>query len=287
MALPIHLMKTTIYTPDSSLTNPLAMIRALLGDLWEGRELAWRLTVRDISAQYRQTFLGILWALILPLANTLVWLFLNGTGIVSMRETDIPYPVYVFAGTMLWAIFMDAINAPMGETNAARSMLAKLNFPREALLLAGVYKTLFNAAIKIGLMLAVLPFFHVHPGWGLLWFPVGVLSLILVGTAIGLFITPVGMLYTDVGRALPLVMQFLMYATPVVFPMPASGLAAKLFGLNPLTPLILTARNWLTGGIPDHLLYFVGVNGIALLLLLASWIGYRLAMPILIERMSA
>lgn len=286
MASPAE-MKTTVYTPDSSLANPFAMTRAMLGDLWAGRELAWRLTVRDISAQYRQTFLGILWALILPLANTAVWLFLNGSGIVAIQTTDIPYPVYVFAGTMLWAIFMDAINAPMGETNAARGMLAKLNFPREALLLSGVYKTLFNAIIKIGLMLCVLPFFDVHLGWGLAWFPAGVLSLVLVGTAIGLFITPVGMLYADVGRALPLVMQFLMYATPVVFPMPATGFAARLFALNPLTPLILTTRNWLTGGSPEFLAYFIGVNAVALLVLLASWIGYRLAMPILIERMSA
>ena len=280
-------LKTTIYSPDSSLANPFVMVRAMLGDLWAGRELAWRLTVRDISAQYRQTFLGILWALILPLANTAVWLFLNGSGIVSVQETAIPYPVYVFAGTMLWAIFMDSINAPMGETNAARAMLAKLNFPREALLLSGIYKTLFNAIIKIGLMLCVLPFFEVNPGWGLLYFPLGVLSLVLVGTAIGLFITPVGMLYTDVGRALPLVMQFLMYATPVVFPMPQTGLVAKLFALNPLTPLILTTREWLTGGSPEFLVYFLVVNLAAVGVLMASWIGFRLSMPILIERMSA
>jgi len=280
-------LKTTVYTPDSSLANPFVMVKAMWADLWAGRELAWRLTVRDISAQYRQTFLGILWALILPLANTAVWLYLNGSGIVVLQETDIPYPVYVFAGTMLWAIFMDSINAPMGQTSAARGMLAKLNFPREALLLAGIYKTLFNASIKIGLMLCILPFFQVNPGWGLVLFPVGVLSIILVGTAIGLFITPVGMLYTDVGRALPLVMQFVMYATPVVFAMPESGLAARIFALNPLSPLILTARNWLTGGTPEFLTAFLVVNAAAVLVLLASWIGYRLALPILIERMSA
>ena len=280
-------MKTTVYTPDSSLANPFVMGKAMMADLWAGRELAWRLTVRDISAQYRQTFLGILWALILPLANTMVWLYLNGTGIVRLQETAIPFPVYVFSGTMLWAIFMDSIHAPMGQTNGARGMLAKLNFPREALLLAGIYKTLFNAAIKIGLLLCVLPFFKVNPGWGLALFPLGVLSIILVGTSIGLFITPVGMLYTDVGRALPLVMQFLMYATPVVFAMPSSGLAAKVFTLNPLTPLILTARDWLTGGSPEFLGYFLAVNLLATGLLFASWVGYRLSLPILIERMSA
>jgi len=278
-------MKTTVYTPDSSLVNPFVMLKSMFADLWAGRELAWRLTVRDISAQYRQTFLGILWALILPLSNTLVWLYLNGSGIVVLQKTDIPFPVYVFAGTMLWAMFMDSINAPMGQTNAARGMLTKLNFPREALLLAGVYKTLFNTGIKIGMLFCVLPFFKVNPGWGLALFPLGILSLILVGTAIGLFITPVGMLYTDVGRALPLVMQFLMYATPVVFAMPESGLAAKVFMLNPLTPLILTARNWLTGGTPEYLGYFLLVNAAAFVLLLVSWIGYRLSLPILVERM--
>ena len=281
-------VKTTVYTPDSSLANPFTMGRAMIGDLWEGRELAWRLTVRDISAQYRQSLLGILWALILPLANTAVWLFLNGSGIVTIQDTAIPYPVYVFAGTMLWAIFMDSINAPMGQTSSARAMLAKLNFPREALLLAGVYKTLFNAAIKIGLLLLILPFFKVNPGWGLAWFPMGVLSLVLAGTAIGLFITPVGMLYSDVGRALPLVRQFLMYVTPVVFPMPkGGGLVAKVFVLNPVTPLIINARAWLTGQSPEFFAYFVGVNLVALGLLFVSWVGYRLSMPILIERMSA
>lgn len=280
-------LKTTVYTSDSSLANPFVMLRAMLADLWMGRELAWRLTVRDISAQYRQTFLGILWALILPVANTAVWLYLNTTGIVVLQQTAIPYPVYVFSGTMLWAIFMDAINAPMGQTSGAIGMLTKLNFPREALLLAGVYKTLFNASIKIGLLFCMLPFFKVNPGWGLALFPIGVLSLILVGTAIGLFITPVGMLYTDVGRALPLVMQFLMYVTPVVFAMPESGLVAKLFAINPLTPLILTTRDWLTGGSPEFLTAFIIVNAAALGVLMVSWVGYRLSLPILIERMSA
>jgi lipopolysaccharide transport system permease protein len=280
-------LPVTVYTPDSSLANPFIMVKGMVADLWSGRELAWRLTVRDVSAQYRQSFLGILWALILPFANTAVWLYLNLTGIVVLQKTAIPFPVYVFAGTMLWSIFMDSINAPMGETNAARGMLARLNFPKEALLLSGIYKTLFNASIKIGLLLCVLPFFKVNPGWGLFLFPVGVFSIVLVGTAIGLFITPVGMLYNDVGRALPLVMQFLMYVSPVVFAMPESGLASKLFMLNPTTPLILTARGWLTGQSPEMLGYFLAVNAAAILLLLASWIGYRLSLPILIERMSA
>lgn len=256
-------------------------------DLIAGRELAWRLSVRDISAQYRQAILGVLWAFILPLANTVAWLFLSRSGIVVVADTPLPYPIYVFTGTMLWAILMDAMNAPLQQAIAAKPMLTKLNFPREALIVSGVYQTFFNAVIKIVLLIGALVVFGVNPSWGLLLFPFGVLSLVLVGTAAGLLITPVGLLYTDVGRALPLLMQFMMYVTPVVFPMPKTGWAAILFNLNPLTPIILTSRDWLTGGSTEYLFSFLIVNIVTVFVLLVVWVIYRLAMPILIERMSA
>ena len=277
----------TVYTPDSALRDPGRLIGEMLRDLWAGRELAWRLAVRDISAQYRQTALGLVWAFILPLANTAVWLFLNASGIVRMGETVLPYPVYVFTGTMLWAIFMEAASAPLQQTTAAKPMLAKINFPREALIVSGIYQTLFNAGIKIALLLPAILLLGVFPNWSLLLFPLALGSLILAGTALGLLLTPVGMLYTDIGKSFPLVMQFLMYLTPVVFAMPAGGWAATTFQINPLTPLILTARDRLTGMMPEYLGYFLGVNLATLALLLVMWIVFRAAMPILIERMSA
>jgi lipopolysaccharide transport system permease protein len=281
-ALPV-----TTYTPDSSLARPAQMVRDMLHDLVSSRELAWRLAVRDISAQYRQAFLGILWALILPLANTLVWVVLSGTGVVKVGETPLPYPLYVFTGSMLWAILMDAINTPLQKVNAAKAMLAKLNFPREALIVSGIYETLFNAAIKVGLLIAVLPWLGLELGWHLLLFPIALGSLVLVGTAIGVLVTPIGVLYTDIAKGLPLMLQFLMYLTPVVFPMPKEGTASVIFALNPLSPLILTGRDWLTGLPAEHLFGFALVNLLALVLLGVVWIAFRLAMPILVERMSA
>jgi len=281
---PDHL---TVYTPESSLRNPKRMLQEMVHDLMAGRELAWQLALRDIRAQYRQTALGLLWAFILPLANTAAWLFIQSSGIVTLQATTLPYPVYVFTGTILWAIFMDAVNAPLQQTIAARPMLAKINFPREALVLSGIYQTLFNAAIKIGVLLAALPIMGILPGWGLLRFPFAVLSLMLAGIALGLLITPVGILYNDVGKGLPLLMQFFMYLTPVVFPMPDKGWAATLIQANPLTPLILTARDLLTGFAPEHMTIFLLVNFGMFILLSLMWVVYRAAMPILIERMSA
>jgi lipopolysaccharide transport system permease protein len=279
--------RITIYTPDSLLASPLRMAREMSLDLASSRELAWRLTVRDLSAQYRQTFLGFLWAIILPLANTLVWVFLSRSGVVNVSDTPLPYPVYVFTGTMLWAILMDALNAPLQIVTASKVMLARINFPREALVVAGIYQTIVNALIKVTLLLIALLVMGIHPDWNVFLFPIGLLSLILVGTLIGLALTPFGLLYADVGKAVPLLMQFLMYLTPVVFAMPKEGLLATLFQLNPLTPLILTARDWLTGFTPEHLGYFVVVNAVSIVLLLMFWVVFRLAMPILIERIGS
>jgi len=139
--------------------------------------------------------------------------------------------------------------------SANKALLAKIKFPREALIVSGVYQTLFNAAIKLGILLLVLPFLGVHPGWGGLLIPVGLLSLVLTGTAVGLMITSLGVLYGDIGRGIPLITQFLMYLSPVVFPLATTGWTATLMRLNPLTPLILNARAWFTGEPPGRLLH--------------------------------
>jgi lipopolysaccharide transport system permease protein len=280
-------MEVKVYTPESVLRNPKAMLLSMVRSLSVARELSWQLAVRDIRAQYRQAALGFVWAFILPVANTAVWLFIQKNGIVSIQDTALPYPVFVFSGTILWSIFMDAVNAPLQQTTSAKPMLAKVSFPYEALVLSGIYQTLFNGSIKIAVLIAVLLFLGVTPGWGLLLFPLSVLSLILAGTALGLVLTPIGILYSDIGKGLPLLMQFLMFLTPVVYPIPKDGMAATLFHLNPATPLILTARDLLTGLSPGYLGSFVLVNIVMVILMMVMWVVYRAAMPILIERMSA
>jgi lipopolysaccharide transport system permease protein len=257
-------------------------------DLKLSRELGWRLFVRDTSAMYRQSFLGILWALILPLANALTWLFLRSSGIVSLRETDIPYPVYVFAGSMLWSIFIESILAPLQKTLMSKSMLTKLNFPREAILLSGIYQSMFNSCIKMFiLIIGLILLGYYSMGWTLLLFPLGILSLILAGTSIGLLITPIGLLYTDISKGLPLVLQFFMFLTPVVFPIPKSGWVSTIISYNPVTPLIMTTRDWLTGSTANFIDGFILVNIFLAVLLIIVWIVYRAALPILIERMSS
>jgi lipopolysaccharide transport system permease protein len=281
------ILPVTVYSPESQLRHPRKMLRSMLTDLWLARELAWRLAIRDINVKYRQALLGLAWALILPLINTATWILLNNSGVVSVSDTQLPYPVYVFTGTMLWQIFVEAFQSPNEQVNAAKGMLSKVKFPIEAIILSGILQTLFNAAIKLLLLIIALLFFGIKPGLGILLLPVGVFALILTGITLGLILAPIGALYQDVGKITLVITQFWMYITPVVFSPPKNGLAATLFQLNPLTPIILTSRDWLTGGSPMYLLHFLLVIGVMMIILFAGWVLYRISMPILIERMNA
>lgn len=275
------------YTAGSNSMSFSGIVSEMFRDLRASKDLSWRLAVRDTKSLYRQSFLGILWAFFTPLMNTLVWVFLNSTGVVKMDDVGIPYTVYVFVGTMLWSILLESLTSPLQQTQAAQSMMTKINFPKEALIVSGIYKILFNSLIKVVLIIIAMVALGVYPNQYTLLFPVSLFSLILFGTAIGLFLTPVGMLYTDIGRAIPLVMQFFMYFSPVVYLAPKSGTLSKLIHINPVTPLINNARNWLTGFEAESLQYFIWINVAVLALLFVGWLLYRISIPIIVERMSS
>ncbi len=279
--------QVTVYTPESAMRQPRLMLRSMWADLKGSRELAWRLAVRDIRAQYRQSLLGYLWAFILPLATTLAWVFLNASGIVRIADTGLPYAAYVLTGTMLWQMFVEALQSPLHQVGASKSMLTKLNFPRESLILSGMVKWWFNAAVKLAIIIPALLVFGVYPDWHIALVPLALLGIMLVGVAIGLLLAPLGMLYTDIGRGIPVVAQFAMFITPVVFAMPKGGLTLRLFELNFMTPVILTGRAWLTGSASPAPVDFSVVCAVSVLLLMIGWVIYRITMPVLIERMSS
>ena len=259
----------------------------MFSDLKSSYSLAYSLTKRDISALYRQSLLGYLWAFLIPLINTITWIFLNNSGIIKITGIGMPYIVFVFSGTMMWQIFVEALQAPIQQVTISKPLLAKLNFPREAIILSGIYKTLFNAALKVVILIPIIFIFSISPGWTIIFFPFVILSIVLLGTSTGLILAPIGSLYSDIGRVIPYIGQLLMFFAPVLFPLPKGGLYLKLFECNFMTPLIITGRDFLTGASSGWGTYFLIVNVIAIIVLFVAWIIYRITMPILIERMSS
>ncbi len=276
-----------VYSPESALRRPRAMIGEMLRDVRNSRELAWRLFVRDIRAQYRQSLLGYVWMLLPPLASMLMFAFLQSQNILNVGRTDIPYPAYVLTGTVLWEVFTASIWAPLGAVSGAASMLTKLNFPREALLLTAIYHVLFNVGIKLPLLVPVFWWFQVPVTAAVLLSPLGILSLLVFGFTLGLLLVPIGLLYQDVGRALGMLMAAWFLVTPVIYPPPTVWPGVLITRVNPVSPLLITARDLLTGGQMTHWLASIVLTVVSLIVLLFAWVAYRLAMPHLVARMSA
>jgi lipopolysaccharide transport system permease protein len=264
--------------------HPWLLLRQMLEDSWAARRLAWRLLLRDISAYYRQTWLGYAWAFLTPLATSVTFIFLSSQGILNVK-TDLPYAAFVMIGTLLWQVFIDAVQTPVAALNSAKPMLTKINFPREAILLAGLGMVLFNFLVRLLLFIGVLLYFGVPLTTSLLVFPLAVAALVLTGTAFGLAVAPLGALYGDVGRAVPILGGFWMLLTPVVYPPNDSGIAGMLATWNPVGPLIVTARELATGQSLSALPQFIMISSGAVVACFLGWIAFRLAMPHLIARM--
>lgn len=274
----------SVYTPESALRRPRQLLNEMFRDLFNSRELAWRLFVRDISARYRQSMLGYVWAFLPPIVSTITFVLLGRSGVLRTGEMSIPYPAYVLIGTLLWQVFADAVHSPIKTVTAAKSMLAKINFPREAILLSGVLEVLFNFLVRLVLLVGVFAYFRIVPPVTAPLAIIGVAAILCLGLMIGVLLTPLGVLYTDVGQALTMLLSFWMLMTPVVYAPPSNGVLALLTKLNPISPLIITSREWLTIGSVTHLLPALTVFLMTLVLLFAGWVIYRLAMPLLIER---
>jgi lipopolysaccharide transport system permease protein len=279
-------LETKIYQKENNLKIG-KQLKESWKDLFGSHFLAKQLATRDVRSQYRQSYLGIVWIFITPLTSAFVWIFLSYTGTVKLSDTGVPYPVYVFSGTLIWSMISEAINSPTSNTNAARGMMTKINFPKEALVLSGVYKLLFNSSIKIGLLIVFIFLFGIGFHWSLLLFPFAMVAAILFGTTLGLFITPVALLYKDIGKIVSMGLGFLMYVTPVVYVIPKAGVMKTMMELNPFTPLILTARDLALGKPPEFLGYFFGILGVSIALFSIGLLFYRISIPIIVERLSA
>jgi lipopolysaccharide transport system permease protein len=277
-------MIETIYSSQSRLRSPRLFLRETISDLRASREVAWHLFARNLRSQYRQSVLGYFWIVLPPVATMLLWVYLNWTQTLAVGKTEIPYPVYVLTGTMLWQVFSDALFCPISQLGAARNLISKVRLPHEAILISGLGVILFNFFVRLLVLFAALLIFHVPLTWGLLLAPFGLFVLTLLGLTIGLLLAPIGLLYQDISMGLTIIMGFAFFVTPIVYPVPTKWPASLLADLNPVTPLLDTTRNWLAlGAVPPSDGFYAVAAG-TLVLSVMAWLAYRVAAPHFISR---
>lgn len=279
-------LKTTVYSSDKQ-THFFKELREILKDLKSSQFLAIQMTKRDLKAEYRQSVLGFFWAFAPILMNSLVWIFLNSSGVVKVAGTQsIPYIPFVVVGTTLWSIFTDCLLLPLSAVNSNKGILSKINFPKEALILSGLYKMGFNLALKLILVIGILIAFKITPTLDVLLFPVYLITITFLALAIGLLVTPLGLIYTDIGRIIGTGVSLLMYITPVVYAAPTVGIFKKLFAVNPLTYLFTDAKACLFGLPLENISFMVITLVSSLIVIFIGLVIFRKAMPIIIEKIS-
>lgn len=249
--------------------------------------LAKQLALRDLKAQYRQSLLGVFWAFAPLIINSLVWIFLQGSGTVKLSETNVPYPLFVIIGTTLWSFFGEALQLTMQSVKGNMSILTKVNFDKEALITLGMLKYSVNILLKFAIIALFMVYYQVVPSWEVVWFLPLLLVAMLFFISIGILITPFGLLYNDVGRMIPIGMQFLMYITPVVYAFPKDGLMYDIMRWNPIAYLMQDLRQVLTGYGLEYGYFWLGFALISLVLFILGLVVYRVSIPIITERMSA
>jgi lipopolysaccharide transport system permease protein len=190
--------------------------------------------------------------------------------------------------TVLWQTFIEAMMMPIQNITAAKQMLTRINFPREALILSGIGQVFFNFSFKLILVIGMFIWFKMPITINICITPVALIHLVMLGTFFGILIAPFSILFQDFARGLPLITGLWLLLTPVVYPIPkGDGLFSKIVQLNPVTPLLVTTRELATTGIVSNPGGFWIVSAMVLLGLFFAWMIYRLSIPFVIERISA
>lgn len=280
--LPVH-----VYSSEESF-GILTTLKSLVKEFPAAHSLGFRFAYRSISTKYRQSIFGVLWAFLPPLATATIWITLNSTKIIQFGDVGAPYPLFVITGMMLWSVFVNAVLMPTQVVQGNRSILVKINFPRESLVINAFYEIVFTALISFIIIIVFMFIFKVDVSLrSLLFFP-GILMLMILGMSIGLLLLPFSLLYKDVQFVLPSILQFAMYLTPIVYAkQPIEG-AAKLLRLNPVTPILTETRASLLNMNVHVPVFEIGlVASFAILFFILGIFLQRVTMRTLIERMGS
>jgi lipopolysaccharide transport system permease protein len=278
-------VEETVHSAVPALRSPRRFAAAARRELRGVPGTAWRMFIRSVQARYRQTRLGYVWLVLPTAALTLTWVYLSHANVLPFGDAGSPYAVYVAAGVVLWQLFSEVLTGPLRRLSAASATFTKAPVPHELWILAETFEALFAFAVRLAPLGILLAAYTVSLHWTLLLVPLGVLTLVLLGLAIGLLIAPIGLLYQDVGQGLMIATGLWFLLTPVVYPRPAAGAAAALVSLNPVTPVLESTRAWLTTGDDGSLLTVALIATGAAAVLASAWLVYRVARPHLVARL--
>jgi lipopolysaccharide transport system permease protein len=255
--------------------RPLTVIRAASGpleldlrSLADSGELLYFLVWRDIKVRYKQTLIGVGWAVLQPLLTMAIFTAVF-SGLAGIESDGLPYPLFAFTGLIAWTYFAAALSRGSSSLVSNANLLTKVYFPRLIIPLSAVISPLFDCALALLVLIPVMAWFQIVPGPAVLALPLFLLLCALTAFAVSLWLSALCVRYHDVAVVIPFLLQIWMYASPVIYPVSAVPAEWRaLYSLNPMVGVIEGFR-WalLRSHSPDLAVVGFSVLGVGMLVL--------------------
>lgn len=234
----------------------------IVKNVYEYRELIEALAWKNIIVRYKQAYLGILWAVLQPLMMMLIFTLVRS--FVGIESDGIPYPVLTFAALLPWIFFQESANEGINSVVSNANLIRKIYFPREIFPLTAMVTKTVELGISFLILAILMIYYQIMPTIQILWVPPIILYTVIVALAISFFGAAINVYYRDIGKALPIFLSLLMYASPVMYPLSlvhkklvieqAAGSWSNdlytLYTLNPLAGIIDNFQRVLLKGLP-------------------------------------
>jgi lipopolysaccharide transport system permease protein len=234
----------TTYEPDNSLKRGYpALCAEIFRELANNRWLIFQLLKREFSVKYKQSFSGVVWAVVMPLSTLATFMLLHSSGIFNVGRVNVPYPVYAVFSMALWQLFATGLICSANALVDAGSMIIKINFSKKSLVIASFGQSLLSFAIYLVLSTLLFAWYRFVPSASLLLIPLVIVPLLLLTLGLGFILALLNGVTRDVGNVLSLATTFLMFLTPVLYAKPATGILATITRYNPLYYLIAVPKD--------------------------------------------
>lgn len=243
------------YEPDNSIRNGyFKIVKEIVDEIRTNRWLILQLFKRDFLAMYRQTLIGVIWAIIIPLVSLGTFIILNQSGVFSIGTISVPYPIYAILGLAFWQMFATGLLASSNSLVNAGSMIKKINFSKKALVIAAMGQSIVPFLIQIVLLAILFVYYQMLPGIAILLIPILVVPIFFLTLGLGFILSILNGIARDVGNALSVMITFLMFLTPIFYVKPVSGILSTITEFNPLYYLVAGSRDIaLTGTFNDSI----------------------------------
>lgn len=219
-----------------------------LKEIWLFKDLFYFLTWRDVKVKYKQTFVGLLWAIFQPFITMVIFTVFFG-GLAQMPSDGIPYPIFVYTGLLFWTLFSGGLSSASQSFVANEKIVTKIYFPRVILPISSIITHVVDFFVASLILAGMMVFYSYTPSLlGMLLIPLLLAMTVVSATAIGLLFSSINVKYRDVRFVLPFFIQLLLFVTPVIYPVSiVSEKFRWLLGLNPMSGVIDAARAGILG----------------------------------------